>query len=147
MSSAEDPANIPVDNSAIDPMRRHYGLALNRWAYKNHISARRKLEGRLFSQKGEPLSIRTIDDIIQGKLVISTDNAMRLPDILGFAFTQELFDVLIEAGEDAALKRIVHRFLTDLNREFHHDGERRAVACDYPSHDLRGRPFPPCAES
>lgn len=41
MRSRGGAARIAVDKEAIEPMRRHYTLALNRWAYKHHISARR----------------------------------------------------------------------------------------------------------
>lgn len=135
MGSAIRPENYSVD---IEGFRTSAAIALRRWAQKHSIQARRLLA------KEFGLSPQTIDDWLHGRNPVPTQYLIQLPSKLGFAFTAELFDALMENGERETLQRILHRYLHLIQEERTHG--TRADHCNCRADHLRGVAVPKTVE-
>lgn len=122
----------------IEGFRTSAATALRRWAQKRSIAARRLL-AREFN-----LSPQTIDDWLHGRNPIPTEYLIQLPSKLGFAFTAELFDALMENNERETLQRILHRYLQLIQEEHPHGNA--PVDCHHRFDCLRGIAVPSMAE-
>lgn len=117
MGSEPDSATFTLDFQDADPIAQCYSRALQRLANKKCWSTRRKLEGNLFptlEENTEPLSIRTIDNYIQGRAVPAWHNCRKLVWLLGIDFSAELVDVLIENKRRDVLTRAVNSYILNI---------------------------------
>lgn len=125
----------PLD---MTPIRISAAVALRRWANKKSVIARRLLANDL------GLSPDTVSQWLSGERLIPTAHLVRLPELLGFDFTSELFDALMENGERKTLARILHRYLHLIQEEHPHGN--RADHCNCRTDHMRGVAVPKTVE-
>lgn len=90
MGSEPDSATFTLD---FTPLQSIGAVALNRWAHKNHVSARLKIA------ELQNVSIRTVDNWIQGRAPIPQTRLAQLVRDLDEGFALELVRELIRQGE------------------------------------------------
>lgn len=97
MAVKGDAATFTVDFTELQTMA---AVALNRWAHKNHLSARLKLA------EEQNISPRTVDDWVQGTRPVPQDRLARLIVDLDEGFAVELVREMARRGKFSWLARI-----------------------------------------
>ena len=83
-------------------------VALNRWAHKNHLSARLRISKEL------NISPRTVDNWVQGRSPVPQTQLARLILMLDEGFALELIKELASRGEHQMLARIFRHHIQNI---------------------------------